>query len=64
MKGCSLERLVLLLDRKLSLNTQLGIFDHLDRCWYCKEAVYRIARNRDLALFLSRSRRARRKSAA
>ncbi len=52
MDGCSLEKLVLLLDKKLSLDTKLGVFDHLDRCWYCKEAIYMIARSRDRELFV------------
>ncbi|HYK90842.1 MAG TPA: hypothetical protein VE398_18860 [Acidobacteriota bacterium] len=51
---CSLEKLVLLLDRKLNLDTRLGVYDHLDRCWRCKEAVYRIARDRDQAYFIHR----------
>ncbi len=49
---CSLENLVLLMDKKLSLDLRLRVFDHLDRCWHCKEAVYRIARQRDQALYM------------
>ncbi len=48
---CSLENLVLLMDKKLSLDLRLSVYDHLDRCWHCKEAVYRIARQRDQALY-------------
>ena len=54
MDGCSLENLVLLLNKKLDLDARLGVYDHLDRCHHCQEAVYRIARERDRAYFIYR----------
>ncbi len=47
MIGCSFERLIRLLDRQLNLEAKLELFDHLDRCETCREAVYQIARDRD-----------------
>ena len=64
MEGCSLEKLTLLLDKKLNLDTRLGIFDHLDRCCYCKDAVYRIARDRDRAASILRPFRGENQSVA
>ena len=54
MNGCSLEKLVLLLDRKLDLDTRLGVYDHLDRCFLCKETVYRLAKSRDRRFLIYR----------
>ena len=53
MKGCSFEKLVQLLDKKLDLNGKIELFDHLDRCDNCREAVYQIARDRDRDFFTS-----------
>ncbi len=54
MKSCSFERLVQLLDKQLDLDTKLELFDHLDRCDNCREAVYQISRDRDRAFYLPR----------
>ena len=53
MKGCSFDRLVRLLDKKLNLNGRIELFDHLDRCDNCRETVYQIARDRDQEFFTS-----------
>ena len=50
MNGCSFEKLILLLERKLSINAQLRLFDHLDRCEICRDTIYHISRDRDEAL--------------
>ncbi|HYK88487.1 MAG TPA: zf-HC2 domain-containing protein [Acidobacteriota bacterium] len=54
MSGCSLEMLARLLDKKLGLDEKLEIFDHLDGCKGCREAVHRISRDRDKALLIYR----------
>jgi hypothetical protein len=46
--------LVRLLDKKLALNEKLEVFDHLDRCRGCRDAVHLISRDRDKALFIYR----------
>ncbi len=51
---CSLRMLVRLLDRELSLNQKLEVFDHLDRCETCRDAIYRLSRDRDRAFFIYR----------
>ncbi len=52
MTGCSIEMLVRLLDRKLTLNEKLRVFDHLDRCKDCRQVVQRIWRERDRSFFI------------
>jgi hypothetical protein len=54
MNGCSLEMLVRLLDKKLDLDQKLEVFDHLDRCKDCRDAIHRISRDRDRALLIYR----------
>jgi len=49
MDDCSFEKLVQLLDRKLSLSAQLRVFSHLDGCEICRDTMYHIARDRDEA---------------
>jgi hypothetical protein len=51
---CSFEKLVLYLDRKLDLDAQLELLDHLEKCGNCFDAVYHISRDRDARLFLRR----------
>ncbi len=51
MINCSFHDLVFLLDRKLDLDKQLEVLEHLDRCSICRDAVYQITRDRDEALF-------------
>jgi hypothetical protein len=52
MTVCDLEKLVRLLDEELNLDEKLEVFDHLDRCKACREAIHLISRNRDKALFV------------
>jgi hypothetical protein len=40
-----------LLDKRLDLDAQIEVFDHLDRCGICYEAVYLIARDRDWSTY-------------
>ena len=51
MGGCSDVKLERLLDNRLGLNAKLRIYDHLDRCEFCREMVYKILCFRDRNLF-------------
>jgi hypothetical protein len=52
MMGCNFDKLVQLLDKRLNLDGKREVLDHLDRCDYCREAVYQIARDRDRDFFI------------
>lgn len=64
MTGCNFERLVQLLDKQLDLDAKLEVFDHLDRCDNCRDAVYQISRDRDSAFFIYRPYRLTKKAVA
>ena len=57
MSECSFNRLLQLINKKLDLNGQLEVHEHLDRCSICREAVYQLSRERDEASFIYRARR-------
>ena len=50
MKACSFEQLLLFLNSQLDLDNQLEVYNHLDRCEICRDAVYQLSRDRDGAL--------------
>ena len=52
MNSCSFDKLLQLMDKKLDLDGQLEVLDHLDRCEVCRETVYLIRRDRDEGLFV------------
>ena len=54
MGRCDFEKLIRYLDKELSLDEQLELFDHLDRCEVCREAIYLLSRDRDAAFFVFR----------
>ncbi len=54
MKGCSFKKLVQLLNKKLALDEELDILDHLQTCSICRDAVYQISHDRDAAFFVYR----------
>ena len=54
MAQCNFDRLVQYLDKQLSIDQQLELFDHLDRCEVCREAIYQLSRDRDAAYFITR----------
>lgn len=49
---CNFEKLWLYLDKKLDLDGQLEVLEHLDECETCFEAVYLMSRDRDANLFV------------
>jgi hypothetical protein len=51
---CDFEKLVLYLDKKLDLDGQLDLLNHLDHCETCRDAVYYISRDRDSEYFIFR----------
>lgn len=55
MAACNFDKLVRLLDKELGLDERLEVFEHLDWCDTCRDAVYQISRDRDKALFIYRS---------
>jgi hypothetical protein len=48
---CNFERLWLYLDRKLDLDGQLEVLEHLENCETCFEAVYMMSRDNGAKLF-------------
>ncbi len=54
MSACSFKKLVLLLDKKLTLDEKLEVLNHLDSCKICRDAVYQISHDRDEAFFIHR----------
>jgi predicted anti-sigma-YlaC factor YlaD len=55
--ACSFNRLLRLVNKKLDLDEQLEVYDHLDRCGICRDAVCQISRDRDKAFFIYRAYR-------
>ena len=55
MSACSFNRLLQLVDKQLDLDGQLKVYDHLDRCGICRDAVYQLSRERDKAFFIYRA---------
>ena len=57
MKACSFDRLLQFVNKQLDLDGQLEVYDHLDRCDICRDAVYQLARDRDEAFHVCRAHR-------
>jgi len=57
MCDCSFDRLLQLTNKQLDLDGQLEVFDHLDRCDTCRDAIYQITHDLDKALFIYRAYR-------
>ncbi len=64
MIACSFDNLVKLLDKQLDLDSSIDVYNHLDCCDTCRDAVYHIKRDRDEAALIFRPFRARKLSAA
>jgi len=54
MMECSFDMLVRYLDGQLNLDQKLRLFEHLDECETCRDAIYQIARDRDSQFFVYR----------
>lgn len=54
MSGCNFESLLKLVDKQLDIDSKLVVFDHLDQCYNCRDAVYHIQRDRDESFFMAR----------
>ena len=52
MSACNFEYLLQFVNKQLDLDKQLEIYDHLDRCDICRDAVYQISRDLDRVLFI------------
>jgi hypothetical protein len=45
MSACNFECLLRFINKQLDLDEQLEVFEHLDRCNICREAVYQLSRD-------------------
>jgi len=57
MSACSFNRLLQFVNQQLDLDGQLEVYDHLDRCDICRDAVCQLARDRDGAFLINRVHR-------
>jgi hypothetical protein len=54
MKDCNFDKLLQLLDKKLDLDSSLELYDHLDWCETCRDAIYQLTRDRDRTFLVYR----------
>jgi len=52
MNACNFEYLWQFVKKQLDLDKQLEVYDHLDQCDICRDAVYQISRDLDGVLFI------------
>ena len=52
MSACNFEHLLQFVNNKLDPNKQLEVYDHLDRCDICRDAVCQISSDLNRALFI------------
>lgn len=55
MGACSFDRLLQFANKQLDLDERLEVYDHLDRCDICRDAVYQLSRDQDEAFFVNRA---------
>jgi hypothetical protein len=55
MSACNFEYLLQLINQQLDLDKQIEVYDHLDRCNICREAVYQLSRDLDIISFIYRA---------
>ena len=55
MRACNFEFLLQFVNNELDLDKQLDIYDHLDRCDICRDAICQISRDRDRSFFIYRA---------
>jgi hypothetical protein len=46
MSACNFEYLLQLINKQLDPDQQIEVYDHLDRCDICRDAVHQISRDR------------------
>ena len=51
MSACNFEHLLQFVNNQLDLDKQLVVYDHLDRCDICRDAVFQISRDLDKLFF-------------
>jgi hypothetical protein len=49
---CDFEKLCMFLDRKLTLNQQLEVLDHLDTCDICRKTARQLKQERDAGVLV------------
>jgi hypothetical protein len=54
MTPCNFDKLLKLLDRELDLDSKLELFEHLDWCETCRDAIFELSRDRDSAYLVYR----------
>jgi hypothetical protein len=52
MSACSFEYLLQLISKQLDLDKQIEVYDHLDRCDICRDAVHQISHDLDGKSFI------------
>ena len=52
MSGCNFEYLLQFVNNQLDLDKQLEIYNHLDRCDICRDAVHQLSRDLSAAVFI------------
>jgi hypothetical protein len=55
MSACNFEYLLQFVNKQLDLDQQLEVYDHLDRCNICREAVYQLSRDLGGVSFIYRA---------
>lgn len=52
MSACNFEHLLRFVNNQLDLDRQLEVYDHLDRCDICRDAVHQLSRDMDAAVLI------------
>jgi hypothetical protein len=45
MSTCNFEYLLQLVNKQLDLDTQIEVYNHLERCDICRDAIYQLSRD-------------------
>lgn len=59
MSACNFEHLLRFVNNQLALDKQLDVYNHLDRCDICRDAVNQISRDLDRLSLFSRAQGAK-----
>ena len=55
MSACNFDTLLKLIDEQLDLDGKLDVYDHLDHCDNCRDAVYHLIRDRDESFYVPKT---------